>query len=425
MNEVDQPQGGNSKPEEHRLVVLISIPARGEANSETDMPMIGGRSLASHQLDFALACGAGQVVALGDGSSATALALRHQAEAADLQFSIASGPHSLAGIIRDEDWALVMQEGLLALNSSAIAAVRNADGERVLTLSSGAGTHAGFERIDLERAWAGLMLLDAKRMEGLLSLPEDCDPFPALLRIALQARLPEVQLRERALSDGSWVKVRPDSDMISIEEAWLARVIPEAKPTSVSSYFSMQMFKRLGRKLMPASKSLAAIVAAGSATFAGAIACIWFEYFAGGFLLLALGTPLFTLANNLVSVSYGPFTPPIKPRWSASKSLAVLPDAALAACCILAIDAEWFLQIYPPLLLLVLLRSEEWRSTGGFRALLTDRVLIACLLAVSALVGLHEIMIGFIALMIGGSRVVAGLIGEGQKTNEAVDKFEG
>ncbi len=72
----------------------------------------------------------------------------------------------------------------------------------ILVLPSGAGQQAGFERIDLDRAWAGVLTMPAILLQKLDNLPEDIAPAPALLRIALQNRLAETRLPVSLIDDG-------------------------------------------------------------------------------------------------------------------------------------------------------------------------------------------------------------------------------
>lgn len=386
-------------PHEARLVALICLPAREGSPSDGKLPDIGGRSLALHQLDFALACGARQVVAIGDGASEAASGLRHKAEDAGLQFSIASGPHSLAGIIRGPDGVLVMQAGLFAQSEAALEIMKTADGERVLTLASGAGTNAGFERIDLERAWAGLLLLDGERMDQLLDLPEDSDPFPALLRIALQAHLPEVQISEQALSDGSWAKIGPASDVGSIEADWLARQLPAAKGFSPSNSFARQIVKRCKKWLLPSAKSCVFLWGGAGLIAAASLAAGWAGYFYVSFVgvaVVALMTALIGLVNH---IERGQFFAKVPPKWQRMFPHPAV-DALLLGCCWLSLGGDGLTDIFPPLMLVLVANIPGARATKGRYSFYNDRVDIAIILSLSTIYGFQEAAMMGLAVLV-------------------------
>lgn len=386
-----------------RLVALISVPARlspalgdetGGDEAGDALPDIGGRPLASHQLDFALSCGASHIVVIGDGASEAALGLRHKTEAAGHHFSIVSGPHSLAGIISDNDGVLVMQPGLFAQSEAALKAIQAADGERVLTLASGAGTTAGFERIDLERAWAGLLLVDGQRMEQLLDLPEDCDPFPALLRIALQARLREVQLRDKVLSNGSWIKIRPDTDMAALDKLWLARQLPTAAKFSPCDTLSRQILFRCKAWLLPSAKSRLPLLIGAGVMAAASLATAWLGYSYVSFLGVAITALIAGLFALVARTDHGRFAVQTKPKWRR-----ILPhlgvDSLLFACCWLALGNAGL--PYAPLLLFLGLNSTGLTRLSQKFGVLTDRFAIALVLAIVVNFGL----LGIIASLIG------------------------
>ena len=148
---------------------------------------LAGKTLARRQLDFALAAGCESVIALGDGASAQAIALRHATEAAGARFQAIRDSHGVLGVVRAADELLALAPGLLPEAGGALAALDK--GAALLVLPAGPGVAAGFERIDLERAWAGAVVVSGAQVERLSALPADSAPASALMRIALQARV--------------------------------------------------------------------------------------------------------------------------------------------------------------------------------------------------------------------------------------------
>jgi hypothetical protein len=160
--------------------------------------LIAGKSLARRQLDFALAAGCERVIALGNGASPEAIALRHASEARGARFVSIGDAHGLLGAVPAGDELLVLAPGLLPEDRRALDALER--GTAILVLPAGPGVAAGFERIDLERAWGGALVLSGRLVERLSDLPPDSEATAALLRIALQARVAEKRLQRAATS---------------------------------------------------------------------------------------------------------------------------------------------------------------------------------------------------------------------------------
>jgi hypothetical protein len=135
-------------------VALISI-AGQPREAGRDAPFaVAGKTLAQRQLDFVLAAGSERVIALGDGASAEAIALRHAAEGAGARFDVHPRTATACSArVGASDELLVARAGVLARVPRRSGNARK--GQQGAGAACGAGVAAGFERIDLERAWAG------------------------------------------------------------------------------------------------------------------------------------------------------------------------------------------------------------------------------------------------------------------------------
>ena len=208
---------------------LISMSGQPRGGDGKAPLAVAGKSLAQRQLDFALAAGCESVIALGDGGSAEAIALRHAAEAAGARFQAIRDSHGLLGAVRAEDELLALAPGLLPEAEAALEVLGK--GKVVLVLPAGAGTAAGFERIDLERAWAGALVVGGAHVERLSDLPADIEPASALVRIALQGHVKERRLPDDLIADGSWTVLREGAVMQAAEQGWV--VLDGERPKDV------------------------------------------------------------------------------------------------------------------------------------------------------------------------------------------------
>ena len=120
----------------------IGLIAIGDAIDAAETGRLAGRSLARHQLDFALAQGCRKVILHGHGASHDAIELRHAAEAAGAQFQVVRGVRDLPAAVRGDDHLLVLAHGLLP--DSALAFEQLKEGFGILVLPAEAGWSAGF-----------------------------------------------------------------------------------------------------------------------------------------------------------------------------------------------------------------------------------------------------------------------------------------
>jgi len=373
-------------------VALISMAGQPRAAAHGAPLALAGKSLARRQLEFALAAGCEGMIVLGDGGSAEAIALRHAAEGAGARFQAIRDSHGLLGTVRADDELLALAPGLLPEAKEA----REALGKKgVLVLPAGAGVAAGFERIDLERAWAGALVVGGAQVEQLAGLPADSEPASALVRIALQARLPEQRLPAEALTDGSWAMVAEGSDLAASERAWLARHLPPLRGWSVSSWLAQRALRPLASRLLPAARSAEALGGSAIALLVGAVLLAAYGLVPLAFALVALGAVLAQATRGLTLLCRAPFGGPV--RWtSLAGILPCLVDAALVACAVFAIDGAWPHRLFPPLVFFGSMLA--LRSTFEWAALARDRGFIALVLAFATAFGAGEWAIMALAL---------------------------
>lgn len=356
---------------------------------------LAGKSLARRQLDFALAAGCDSVIALGDGGSTEAIALRHAAEAAGARFQAVRDSHGLLGAVRADDELLALAPGLLPEAPFALEML--AKGRAVLVLPAAAGVAAGFERIDLERAWAGALVVGGAQVERLSDLPADVEPASALVRIALQARVPERRLAAKLLADGSWSMLGEARDIAASEQAWLSRHLPSAAPTAPSRWLAFHALRLLAGRLLAVRHASDGLMVGSLAVLTGAVLSAWQGLAALGFALVPLGAMLAQAAAGLSQLRQAPFER-TRRRMSLAAVVPCLVDAALLACAVFAIEGTWPHRLFPPLVLLGMLYAVRPADRAAWTGLAADRGLLGALLAIAAGLGVAEPAIMLLAL---------------------------
>ena len=370
----------------------IALIATGDGASAGEGGLLAGRSLARHQLDFALALGCEKVILFGHGASEEAIALRHAAEAGGAQVGVVRGVRDLPAAVRGDDLLLVLAHGLLPDSLSAFERLK--EGTAVLILPAEAGWSAGFERLDLAAAWGGAMVLPGRLVAQLDQLPEDAEPIAGLLRIARQAGVPERPLAESELAEGRWQIVRGAEAARAIEPAWLRRRLPPVPLFQPTAWLARALVRRFGSRWAGSSRTGLALPAGAVLILIGAVAAAWFALPTLAFAVLvaaALIAEVNDAVGRLVRASFSTET-----KMSAiSLTLRLMWDAVLLACGILTIDGSPAHRLFAPLVTIGLLQLAR-PILAGWRVLAEDRGVIAAFLALAA--GLGFVEGGFMAL---------------------------
>lgn len=379
--------------------VLISLPQWGEGVP----PTIAGKTIAERQLLFARQCRCEAVIAHGGGASGAALALRNAVEKAGLRYQLISSSHALPGAVRDDDSLLVLQPNLLPESQQALDLLR-AEGDRMLVISAGPGTAAGFERIDLDRAWGGAMIVPGRWLGRLHALPEDAAPHAALLRIALQQRLPEARLQDGLLDDGRWMVIRDAGMARQREASWLQSHLGVPPIQAVSRWLAARLVVRAGRNLLERAWSQPMLLALCGALLAGSVAAATQGVPALAFALIALAAPTvegFLALSRLAAAPFGGI--------GRFPMLRRAVDAALLTAGALAVEGPWYRAAFIAFVLLAGLWLLDRAALRPIVEPLRDRGVVALTLAgLALLLPAEPALIAIASLCLAASLVPGG-----------------
>ncbi len=182
---------------------------------------LGGVTLAQHQLLVALAAGCERIACVAKALDADLIALQHAAERAGARFHMISGPRGLSGLVTANDELLVFADGLVPSVKDAVELIGQTP--VVLVMPAESAVPLGYERIDLNHASAGLMLLPGSLAERLNDLSPDAEAGSALLRIALQAGITQRLVPQGTIASGHWLLIRNEDQAQSAELDWMDR----------------------------------------------------------------------------------------------------------------------------------------------------------------------------------------------------------
>ncbi len=272
-----------------RVAVLSLIePAGADPGNPRGYLPIGGRSVLRHQIGFALSLGCKRVVVMAEAISGELVALQHVVEAGQAQFHVVATARALVPLIQPEDDVFVLGDGLLAMPEALFDLLEA--GPALLTLPVEIALPLGFERIDINCAFAAAMRFPGRVAAALVDLPPEWNVQSALLRLAIQARITQRSIPSAMLDDGRWSIVRNEDDAHQVERRWLRLHTTGAGfgNGSPGKAVAIAVVRRFGPALLHAGTRPALVgLAAGLVGLLGG-GLGWLGNFATGFALIGL-----------------------------------------------------------------------------------------------------------------------------------------
>ena len=349
---------------------------------------VGGMSVARHQLGLVLALGCERIICIASTLDAELVTMQHVAEKAGVQFHVVPGVRALAGLVSAADELIILSEALLAMPADAVGLLEA--GSTVLVLPAESGIPAGFERIDLNHAAAGAMRLPGRLAQQLEQLPSDCDAASSLMRIALQAGVTQKMVPPASRETARWTLVRDEAEAHAIETPWMVLHTATKVAVTPGRWIARLVVRRIGPSLLHAGSNANIIVLAAAVTMLMSIGAGWFGYAAAALMLAGFGWTIRQSAALLSRVEHDSLQS-APSRWPREVVFSWLFDCALVAILCWGIDRPLWQtpleHIFPPLMLVSLLRLLPRMADTRWAVWLEDRLLGVLVLATAAIAG--------------------------------------
>lgn len=352
---------------------------------------LAGRPLVQHQLDIALSARCERLICLVRALEPEVIALQQRAEKAGVLFNTVTSPRDLSALVTAQDEVVVIHEGLLADPELATELIEQGEGVFVQPIETGLA--AGFERIDINHAAAGLLRIPGRLVERLVQMPPDCDVPSSLTRIALQAGVPMRDVPLAARSGMGWQMIASEQAAHTIERDWIAHKLGSARLVSPGRRVVRMAILGFAPSLLHAGNASRAMIAATLAGLLLAVGMAWFDWRATGLVLAALAW-LFLCSATMLRRLEAPLAAGKVKQETGLAALDWLFDAVLvllihwAAPPVAGMIPLISLALPVTLLLLVRLSGKVPAMPGA--ALIADRALLCLLLALFAAAGLLE-----------------------------------
>jgi hypothetical protein len=370
-----------------RIALLVMIEPGG---AETPLPRamlrVCGETVARRQLTLAHALECRRVLCLARSLSAGVLDLQHAAEAAGMAFSVVTAPSGLLPQVSANDELIVFSDGLLA--SGEVVADLIGAGPAVTVQPIESGMAAGFERIDINHASAGLMRIPGRLVERLAELPSDCDVPSALTRIALQAGVAMKDVPASARGNAGWLLIRSEADAHLAEDALIDAQVRGWDVMTPGLLLSRAGVTAFGPSLLHGGHGSTSLTLGCFLLLAVALGAGWFGMTAAGFAFVGLAWIVLKAMTMVQRLEQAGLVRGSMPQlhhqllgWIIDITIIVL---VVWRSPMLPWDAPVD-RVFEPLMLIGVLRLLERSLAKPLSAWCADRSLLALLLGLAAL----------------------------------------
>ncbi|RZA15341.1 MAG: hypothetical protein EOP02_24900 [Proteobacteria bacterium] len=370
--------------------------------------LVGGRTIAEHQLDVALDFGCERIVCLVTAIDPQLLGLQHRAERAGRSFHTVTAPRELSALVTANDEVVMLAEGLLADRERALNVLETGTGVFVQPVETGVA--AGFERLDINNASAGILRLPGRLIEGLTRVSEDYDVGSALTRIALQDGIPMREVPAEARCGLHWLMISSEADAYAIEHDWLEQQLGQSPSRSPGNWLARQGVLSFGPSLLHGGNASAIMLGAMLAALALAVGIASLGWPVTGFAGCAVAWIFYRIALLLRRVEQPAFRRD-GPRHDYVRALGWLFDALLVLLAAWSVEeykgGSFAEHLFSPIMFVLLVRLLPQLHTMLAGAWLSDRAVLSVGFAIFAALGVLHWALALGAVFLAGLAIFA------------------
>lgn len=374
-----------------RTALLVALKRTNNSDLRAMLPL-AGRSVLAWQVDLARQLGCERIICLCEAPQTEILELQRETEATGGEFHAVRGNLQLVTLLRADDELVMIADGLIIDNAIALEAVQPAVWLKKMVLSIPSDSAYSrenpddFERIDADRNWAGIAVMDAVQAQKLAELPPDGDALSLLLRLALQSGVQcEPLVLDRETAQGLVLATSVEA-LAKRETALIEQSGEPAIWTGPGIALASELAKRLSPRGLQHGFALS-LAATGSFLLSGAVFSA-FGFGAFGLVLVAMGAFGSRLAAAWASLRTGLFGAP--DRSGLSRIFSALVDCVAVGSLVLALAPSpgQFAVIALPLFTIGLFRLASIDTVDRVRVFWSDRALHMLVFAFAAAVGM-------------------------------------
>lgn len=354
-----------------------------------------GSRIVGRQIDLALAVGCETIACLVEGIGREVIEAQRRAELAGARFVAMQEPRPLSGLVSAADELLVIGAGVLPSDE---VVMKHLAKPSVLVFPAAVALPLGYERVDAEFAWSGVLSAHGSIVERLAELPPDADVISALLRIALQMGARIQPIEKRLLDEGRW-HIDPSAEQLERrEEQWIRDHAAPAGFFAPGLAVSERVGARLAKDVLGGRWARTPAIIAGVCGVAAlSLALLGWQVASLGFgaLMAIAGTIGETVERIGLAGQASAGKSPL------ARTIDWLTDPVLAILIALASpeDTEW-LRIFVPVVLFAALRLGHRWAKPELQDSYRDRVALALLLLPAAFFGMVQPFVAMLSLLV-------------------------
>ncbi len=358
---------------------------------------VAGKTVAERQLRLALSVGCERIACVTDTIPPEVVALQHIAERKGAKFHIVRRVSDLAGLIVATDDVLAIADGLFAEPDLAESMV--AGGRFIAALPVDVALEAGFERIDREWVWAGLMLVPGHLVDRLADLPPDSDPIAALLRIALQSQVKVTPIETALVTENRLALAVSGERAGELETVWLRSRVDPAGFSEPTRAVTDRIGLRWGGQWLARGVGAFKLASAALGITALSAGAAWFFGPVFGFAGAIGGAFAANLAASVAQLDSGDGSERTRRAVLACARLLV-DGVIIGGLMLLAGPDMWQTALFSGILLVGLARLSKIEGLSNLARPITDRVVLLALIITSSVLGYPLETVQLLALAI-------------------------
>lgn len=345
---------------------------------------LAGHPIAWHQLQAAIALACERIVCLADAPGPALAALQRDAEKRGTSFHTVTHHRALSGLVSAADTLLVFAPGVMPDREWLAQAFGARAGVAVLPAEG--AIELGYERIDRDRAWAGVLATRGDAVESLAVLAPDADPIGGLLRIALQRGASSIPVPDKWVEDGQWALVVSPAAANRYQADWYARRVPPPSPDRPGEAAAYRLARRLLDRGGDGSGLPAWLAGGGALVAAGSAIAGYLGWTFAGLTGLAVASMILATAATLCMFAKAG-SGETQPKWHVEAHRALLDLSLVAIAFSPVAFAGWGTAFAAAVMVAVMRLTEEDGIPRALRPF-ADRPLVFSLLAAAAAAGI-------------------------------------
>ena len=381
-------------------VLVIDDGAQNDTTQPASLRKFLGKTILGHQIELARRMDCETILLVGTTGERAISEIKHHASAYTMAFRMIGSAHALAEAVHPQDEVLVLQAAVLPDLEQAIEMPETWC--EVLAFPARRMQDDEYERIDMDRSWAGVAFVPGQVVQSLAGLPDDVEAASAILRLALQYGCRVRMLDAEVRDTGRWTLAAGQDALSQRFASLIARKRPQTRFHAPGIALAEHLGVRLAHDVIGTSAERAPNYT-GVASLIIAVLLTLFDHTTFGLLFLGIAGLCFRVGSAVGAIADGAVgRERDRDPWR-------LADLALDLCLVFVLtsagsESLQLSHVFAPVMLVGLLHLGERHGNAQWRTTYADRLAVISVLFLAALFGVLTSGVMVLALIVLASR---------------------